>query len=138
MLFLYSHSKFFRAIYENYGYSLKALWVVWESIIERNYRLKKKNYLSGPNCNSQSALMALGDERSNFAQHVLKLGVVFHTESMDQEVFPGCMQRFKAGQEQQWAGSDYCWRWWHWKCTGSTDAQTRVNWACPVHYTPNI
>ena len=46
-LFLYSHSKFFRAIYENYGYSLKALWVVWESIRERYYRLKKKNYLSG-------------------------------------------------------------------------------------------
>ncbi len=39
---------FFRAIYENYGYSLKALWVAWESIRERNYRLKKKNYLSGP------------------------------------------------------------------------------------------
>ena len=42
-------SKFFQAIYENYGYSLQALWVVWESIRERNYRLKKKNHLSGPN-----------------------------------------------------------------------------------------
>ena len=40
-LFLYSHSKFFRAIYENYGYSLKGLWVVCGSITERNYRLKK-------------------------------------------------------------------------------------------------
>ena len=39
-LFLYSHSKF--AIYEDYGYLLKALWVVWESIRERNYRLKKR------------------------------------------------------------------------------------------------
>ena len=53
-LFLYSHSKFFRAIYENYGYSLKALWVVCESIRERNYRLKKKNYLSGPTSRHQN------------------------------------------------------------------------------------
>ena len=27
---------------------MKALSVVWESIRERNYRLKKKNFLSGP------------------------------------------------------------------------------------------
>ncbi len=48
-IFIMRNVDFFRAIYENYGYSLKALWVVWESIRERNYRLKKKNYLSGPN-----------------------------------------------------------------------------------------
>ena len=36
---------FFRAIYENNGYSLKALWVVCESIRERNYRLKKKRII---------------------------------------------------------------------------------------------
>jgi len=28
-----------------YGYSLKALWVVWKSIRERNYRLKKKRII---------------------------------------------------------------------------------------------
>ena len=32
----------FWAIHENYGYSLKALWVVCESIRGRNYRLKKR------------------------------------------------------------------------------------------------
>ncbi len=42
---MWIHSKFFRAIYENYGYSLKALWIVWESIRERNYRLKKKRII---------------------------------------------------------------------------------------------
>ena len=31
-------------VWEHYG----ALWVVCGSIRERNYRLKKKNYLSGP------------------------------------------------------------------------------------------
>ena len=35
-------AKVFWATYENYGYSLKALWVVWESIRERNYRLRKR------------------------------------------------------------------------------------------------
>ena len=34
---------------EHYGWCVGALWVVCESIRERNYRLKKKNYLSGPN-----------------------------------------------------------------------------------------
>ena len=32
----------------NYGWCVGALWVVCGSIRERNYRLKKKNYLSGP------------------------------------------------------------------------------------------
>ena len=34
---------------EHYGWCVGALWVVCGSIRERNYRLKKKNYLSGPN-----------------------------------------------------------------------------------------
>ena len=33
---------------EHYGWCVGALWVVCGSIRERNYRLKKKNYLSGP------------------------------------------------------------------------------------------
>ena len=33
---------------EQYGWCVGALWVVCGSIRERNYRLKKKNYLSGP------------------------------------------------------------------------------------------
>ena len=41
----------FQAI-ENYGYSLKALWVVCESSGERKYRLRKKNDLSGPSSQS--------------------------------------------------------------------------------------
>ena len=35
---------------EHYGWCVGALWVVCGSIRERNYRLKKKNYLSGPRC----------------------------------------------------------------------------------------
>ena len=66
-LFLYSHSKFFQAIYENYGYSLKALWVVWESIRERNYRLNNKNYLSGP-IDDTTGLRALGYTWVNVAE----------------------------------------------------------------------
>ena len=37
------------SIMEHYGWCVGALWVVCGSIRERNYRLKKKNYLSGPN-----------------------------------------------------------------------------------------
>ena len=33
---------------EHYGWCVGALWVVCGSIRERNYRLKKKNDLSGP------------------------------------------------------------------------------------------
>ena len=33
---------------EHYGWCVGSLWVVCESIRERNYRLKKKNYLFGP------------------------------------------------------------------------------------------
>ena len=33
---------------EHYGWYVGALWVVCGSIRERNYRLEKKNYLSGP------------------------------------------------------------------------------------------
>ena len=33
---------------EHYGWCVGALWVVCGSNRERNYRLKKKNYLSGP------------------------------------------------------------------------------------------
>ena len=36
------------SIMEHYGWCVGALWVVCGSIRERNYRLKKKNYLSGP------------------------------------------------------------------------------------------
>ena len=35
-------------VWEHYGWCVGALWVVCGSIRERNYRLKKKNYLSGP------------------------------------------------------------------------------------------
>ena len=35
---------------EHYGWCVGALWVVCGSIRERNYRLEKKNYLSGPSC----------------------------------------------------------------------------------------
>ena len=36
------------SIMEHDGWCVEALWVVCGSIRERNYRLKKKNYLSGP------------------------------------------------------------------------------------------
>ena len=36
------------SVWEHYGWCVGALWVVCGSIRERNYRLKKKNYLSGP------------------------------------------------------------------------------------------
>ena len=40
------------SIMEHYGLCVGALWVVCGSIRERNYRLKKKNYLSGPRAHS--------------------------------------------------------------------------------------
>ena len=42
------------SIMEHYGWCVGALWVVCGSIRERNYRLKKKNYLSGPNPSTMS------------------------------------------------------------------------------------
>ena len=42
------------SIMEHYGWCVGALWVVCGSIRERNYRLKKKNYLSGPNGGGRS------------------------------------------------------------------------------------
>ena len=39
-------------VWEHYGWCVGALWVVCGSIRERNYRLKKKNYLSGPRWDS--------------------------------------------------------------------------------------
>ena len=39
---------------EHYGWCVGALWVVCGSIRERNYMLKKKNYLSGPNLHAVS------------------------------------------------------------------------------------
>ena len=47
------------SVWEHYGalcgsimeHCVGALWVVCGSIRERNYRLKKKNYLSGPTGN---------------------------------------------------------------------------------------
>ena len=36
------------SVWEHYGWCVGALWVVCGSIRERNYRLKKKNDLSGP------------------------------------------------------------------------------------------
>ena len=39
-------------MWEHYGWYVGALWVVCGSIRERNYRLEKKNYLSGPSLRS--------------------------------------------------------------------------------------
>ena len=48
------------SVWEHYGWCVGALWVVCGSIRERNYRLKKKNYLSGPISGSGCEILSSG------------------------------------------------------------------------------
>ena len=57
------------SIMEHYGWCVGALWVVCGSIRERNYRLKKKNYLSGPSYSPQKCLVA--SEMDLIALHLI-------------------------------------------------------------------
>ena len=59
---------------EHYGWCVGALWVVCGSIRERNYRLKKKNYLSGPNVATQDFVLNFLPELRNLQLAVFDRG----------------------------------------------------------------